>query len=463
MFEFELIVIGSGPAGQKAAIAAAKMGKRVAVVEKTDLVGGMCISQGTIPSKTLREAVLYLTGTRQREIYGASYRVKEKITMADLMLRTGHVIRNEIQVVRDQLQRNDVEIVVGTAAFVDCHHVLVTSEHGSRTLEADYILIAVGTYPSQPPGIEFNGVNILNSDDLLKIRHLPKSLTVVGAGIIGAEYATMFQALGVKVTLVDGREHPLDYVDDEIKDVLLYHMRDEGIVTRFSEQITNIETAVDAAGNGRVFLQTDTGKRFHADNVLFAAGRQGNTKDLNLAAVGLEPDARGRLTVDQFYRTKADNIYAAGDVIGFPSLASTSMEQGRLAACHAFGAAMCHMPETLPYGIYTVPEISYVGPPERTLTAQKIPFETGIAQYRELARGQIIGDSRGILKIIFHRDSHKVLAVHILGEGATELIHIGQAVMALGGTLEYFRDVVFNYPTLAEGYKVAALNGVNKL
>ena len=459
MAEFDLVVIGSGPAGQKAAIAATKLGKRVAIVEKTDMVGGTCISQGTIPSKTLREAVLYLAGTSQREIFGASYRVKDKITMADLMLRTGHVIRNEIQVVRNQLQRNDVEVVVGSASFIDAHRIMVTGEDTMRVLETDKVVIACGTYPAQPPGVEFNGTNVLNSDDLLKIRNLPKTMTVVGAGVIGTEYATMFQVLGVRLTLVDGRDRPLDYVDDEIEDVLMYHMRDEGIIMRFGEQITNIT----ALPEGRVRLQTNTGKELTSDCVLFAAGRQGNTQPLNLAAAGLEADARGRIKVDEHYRTAVENIYAAGDVIGFPSLASTSMEQGRLAASHAFGLVTGHVSSTLPFGIYTVPEISMVGPTEQKLTEQKVPFETGRARYRELARGQIIGDSRGILKIIFHRETRKLLAVHILGEGATELIHIGQAVMAHNGSVEYFRDAVFNYPTLAEAYKVAAHNGLNKL
>lgn len=460
MADFDLVVIGSGPAGQKASIAATKLGKRVAIVEKTDMVGGTCISQGTIPSKTLREAVLYLAGTSQREIYGASYRVKDKITMADLMLRTGHVIRNEIQVVRNQLQRNDVEVAIGSASFIDAHRIMVTGRDTMRVLETDKVIIACGTYPAQPPGVEFNGKNVLNSDDLLKIRDLPKTMTVVGAGVIGTEYATMFQVLGVRVTLVDGRDRPLDYVDDEIEDVLMYHMRDEGIIMRFGEQITNIASTPE----GRVHLDTHTGKQLTSDCVLFAAGRQGNTSTLNLEAAGLTCDERGRIKVDDHYRTCVENIYAVGDVIGFPSLASTSMEQGRMAANHAFGNPMTgHTQSQLPYGIYTVPEISMVGPTEQELTEQKVPFETGRARYRELARGQIIGDSRGILKIIFHRETRKLLAVHILGEGATELIHIGQAVMAHNGSVEYFRDAVFNYPTLAEAYKVAAHNGLNKL
>jgi NAD(P) transhydrogenase len=459
MPEYDMVVIGSGPAGQKAAIAASKLGKRAVVVEKTEMVGGTCISQGTIPSKTLREAVLYLAGIRQREIYGASYRVKDKITMADLMLRTGVVIRNEIEVVRNQLQRNDVETVVGTASFIDAHRIMVTGQDTMRVLEADKVVVAVGTYPAHPPGIEFNGTTILNSDDLLKIKMLPKNLTVVGAGIIGTEYGTMFQVLGVRVTLIDGRTRPLDFLDHEIEDVLMYHMRDAGIIMRLGEKVSNI----DATPEGRVRLHTESGKEMGADFVMFAAGRQGSTDGLNLAAAGLQADERGRLAVNENYQTAVENIYAAGDVIGFPMLASTSMEQGRMAASHAFGVATCHIAETLPFGVYTVPEISYVGPTEQKLTEQKVPFETGIARYRELARGQIIGDYRGMLKLIFHRETHKVLAVHILGEGATELVHIGQAVMALGGTMEYFRDAVFNYPTLAEGYKVAALNGLNKL
>jgi len=350
--------------------------------------------------------------------------------------------------------------VSGTAAFIDPHRLMVTGQDTMRVLETDKVVIAVGTHPAEPPGVSFNGTNVLNSDDLLKLKVLPKTLTVVGAGVIGTEYATMFQVLGVRVTLVDGRQRPLDYVDHEIEDVLIYHMRDEGITMRFGETIKSLEERPD----GRVQLHTDSGKEFAADCVMFAAGRQGNTEALNLMAVGLEADSRGRMKVDENYRTAVDNIYAAGDVIGFPSLASTSMEQGRLAANHAFGNNHnCQISKTLPYGIFTVPEISYVGPTEQQLTEQRVPFETGLARYRELARGQIIGDCRGILKIIFHRETRQLLAVHILGEGATELIHIGQAVLALGGSAEYFRDAVFNYPTLAEGYKVAAHNGLNKL
>lgn len=459
MAEYDLVVIGSGPAGQKAAIAASKLGKRVAIVERHDLLGGVCINQGTIPSKTLREAVLYLTGVRQREIYGASYRVKERITMDDLMFRTQRVIQNEIQVVRDQLRRNDVEIVVGNACLVDPHRIMVSSESMMRVLESDFMVIATGTRPARPHGIEFNDGNIVDSDGLLKMKLLPKNAVIVGAGVIGVEYATIFQALGVRVALMDSRQRPLEFVDAEIAEDLLFHMRDGGMVIRFGETVARIESSEDS----RVRILTASGKEMKTDFVMFAAGRQGATADLNLAAVGLEPDSRGRIKVDDHYRTEVENIYAVGDVIGFPSLASTSMEQGRLAATHAFGMPACAMRHLLPFGIYTIPEMSMVGPTEQQLTEQNVPYETGVAHYRELARGQIIGDVHGLLKIIFHRETRQVLAVHILGEGATELVHIGQAVMAFKGTVDYFRDTVFNYPTLAEGYKVAALNGLNKL
>lgn len=459
MPEYDLVAIGSGPAGQKAAIAAAKLGKRAAVVERTSIVGGVCLNQGTIPSKTLREAVLYLTGARQREIYGASYRVKDKITMEDLMFRTQRVIQNEVQVVRDQLQRNDVEILTGTGCFIDPHRIMITCQDSMRVVETDKVVIAVGTHPARTPGIEFNDCTIVDSDGLLKLKTLPKTAAIVGAGVIGSEYATVFQSLGVRISLLDSRPHPLDFVDQEIADALLFHMRDQGMVLRFGETVSKI--APEASGRVRIVMQS--GKELLSDFVMFAAGRQGATADLNLGAIGLEADSRGRIKVDEYYRTSVENVYAVGDVIGFPSLASTSMEQGRLAACHAFGIPSRSMPHLLPYGIYTVPEISMVGPTEQQLTEQNVPYETGVARYRELARGQIIGDLNGLLKVIFHRETRKLLAVHILGEGATELVHIGQAVMAFNGTVDYFRDAVFNYPTLAEGYKVAALNGLNKL
>ncbi|HYM70622.1 MAG TPA: Si-specific NAD(P)(+) transhydrogenase [bacterium] len=459
MSEYQLVVLGSGPAGQRAAIAAAKMGKHVAVVERNADVGGGCLHQGTIPSKTLREAVAYLSGIRQRQVYGAAYRVKEQITINDLTFRTQRVIENEVNIVRDQLIRNRVDVVAGTASFMDAHRILVSTPDGQRILQTQKTVIAVGTTPGRPAGIEFDDRRIIDSDGLLRLQELPRSMTFVGAGVVGLEYATIFQVLGVQVTLVDGRRRPLDFVDDEIEDALYYHMRDEGITLRFGEKVSGVRPT----DNGRVLVELESGKTFTTDSLMFSAGRQGASADLNLESIGIHPDARGRLKVDQYFRTEIEDVYAAGDIIGFPSLASTSMEQGRLAALHAFGADAAPLPPNLPYGMYTIPEIAMTGPTERLLTEQSVPYEVGIAPFRELSRVQISGGRSGILKLLFDRHTLKLLAVHIIGQNATELVHIGQTLIDHDGTVTYLRDAVFNYPTLAEAYKVAALNGLNRL
>jgi NAD(P) transhydrogenase len=459
MSNYDLVVIGSGPAGQKAAICAAKNGKRSAIVEKSLPVGGVCLHQGTIPSKTLRQAVIYLAGLGQRELYGASYRVKDRISIEDLSYRTQRVIEQETNVVRDQLLRNYVDIISGTARFLSPQNIEVVQDDEIRKLKAEKVIIAVGSKPARPPNIQFDDRTVIDSDGLLKLHQIPHDLCVVGAGIIGAEYATFFQALGTRVTLIDGRERPLDFVDNEIEDALIYHLRDAGMTIRFGETVSQ----VSRNSSGRIEICLQSGKETTAEALLFSAGRMGATDVLQLEKVGLQADERGRLKVDQFYQTSVPNIYAVGDVVGFPTLASSAMEEGRIAACHAFGIPAAPMTSLLPYGVYTIPEISMVGPTEEDLTKQAIPYETGLARYRELARGQIMGQTKGLLKILFHRENLKLLAVHILGEQATELVHIGQAVMALNGTIEYFREAVFNYPTLAEAYKVAALNGFNKL
>ncbi|MDA2930637.1 Si-specific NAD(P)(+) transhydrogenase [Acidobacteria bacterium AH-259-O06] len=459
MNQYDLVVIGSGPAGQKAAIAAAKLRKKVAVVERQRVVGGECLQKGTIPSKTLREAAMYLTGARQRELYGEAYRVKDRIKVEDLKFRTQRVIEKETDVIRDQLLRNYVDIIWGTACFSDAHKIVVTDPQQTRTLESDKFILAVGSKPARPTGIDFANPNIIDSDTLFTLKEIPRSMAIVGSGIIGVEYATILQQVGVRVTLIDSRKRPLDYLDDEIEDALTYHMRSEGVILRYGETVCGVKPTADNVVN--VYLES--GKQVVADVVLFAAGRVGATSGLNLEAIGLRPDNRGRLKVDETYRTKAENIYAVGDVIGFPSLASTSMEQGRIAACNAFDVATGKFTNLLPLGIYAIPEIASVGPSEEQLTDQAVPYETGVARFRELARAQIMGCSTGMLKIAFQRENLKVLAVHIMGESATELVHIGHAVMALDGTIEFFRDAVFNYPTLAEAYKVAALDGINKV
>ena len=457
--DYDLVVIGSGPAGQKAAISAAKLGKRVAIVERNFTVGGACLHKGTIPSKTLREAVSYLSGVRQRDLYGAAYRVKDKITIEDLSFRTQRVIEREVNTIRDQLLRNYVDIVGGLGCFIDPTKILVKSDEGTRILTADRIILAVGTRPSRPADIEFDDRRVVDSDGLLKLPEIPRSMTFVGAGIVGCEYATIFRTMGVRVTLIDGRQRPLEFVDNEIEDALYYHMRDEGITLRFGEKVS----AVQMHDGERVRILMESGKEMSTDSLMFAAGREGASKSLNLEGIGLATDDRGRIKVDERFQTSIPHIYAVGDIIGFPSLASTSMEQGRIAAMYAFGVNATKMPERLPFGIYTIPEIAMVGPAEQELTEKSVPYETGVARFRELSRVQISGGSVGVLKLVFHRETRKLLGVHILGEQATELVHIGQAVIDHGGSVEYFRDTVFNYPTLAEAYKVAALDGLNKL
>ena len=454
-YDYELLVIGSGPAGQKAAIQGAKLGHRVALVERREL-GGVSVNWGTIPSKTLREAIVYLTGMSQRSTYGESYRVKEVITMDDLRLRTKQVIDREIDVVRNQLMRNHVQIIGGSARFVDPHTVSVTAD-GEKPVTAERIVIASGTRPARPPAVEFDDRTILDSDGLLKLEQVPASTVVVGAGVVGIEYASMFAALGVKVTVVEQRPRLLDFCDVQITEGLQYHLRDLGVIFRFGEEVT----AVDRHGDA-VVTHLASGKRIASDVVLYAAGRQGETEDLALENAGLEADERGRIAVGPDYRTAVDHIYAAGDVIGGPALAATSMEQGRVAAAHAFGEE-AQMSELLPIGIYTIPEISYVGRHEEDLTAAAVPYEVGISRYRELARGHILGDTYGMLKLLVSLEDHKLLGVHVVGTNATEVVHIGQMVMALGGTVDHLVDAVFNYPTLAESYKVAALDARNRM
>jgi NAD(P) transhydrogenase len=455
--EYELLVIGSGPAGQKAAIQAAKLDRRVAVVERQQL-GGVSVNRGTIPSKTLRETIVYLTGLSQRAAYGESYRVKEEITVEDLRVRTRQVIEREVDIVRHQLMRNHVHVVDGTARFVDPYTVAVTGDGEERRLRAERIVIATGTRPARPPEVEFDERTILDSDGLLLIEEIPSSVVVVGAGVIGMEYASMFAAIGAKVTVVEKRARLLDFCDAQITEGLQYHLRDLGVVFRLGEEVTAVEQH-----GGAALTHLASGKRIPADIMLFAAGRQGETEDLGLEAAGLETDERGRISVGPDFRTAVDHIYAAGDVIGWPSLAATSMEQGRLAAANAFDYEVASMNELLPFGIYTIPEISFAGRTEEELTAAAIPYEVGISRYRELARGQILGDSYGMLKLLVSPDDRAVLGVHVLGTHATEVVHIGQAVMGLGGTVDYLVDAVFNYPTLAESYKVAALDAKNKL
>src|SRR5579859_1699277 len=455
----DLLVIGSGPGGQKAAIAAAKLERRVIMVERPGMIGGVCLNTGTIPSKTLREAVLYLTGAGQREMYGQSYRVKDDITIADMTARTQHVVGREIDVVRSQLSRNRIRVLSGTAAFVDPNTVEVTDDNDrSRRITAKNIVIATGTRPARPDSVEFDGRTVIDSDGVLQLEQVPRSMVVCGAGVIGIEYASMFAALGTKVTVVERRDRMLEFCDLEVVEALKYHLRDLAVTFRFGETVASVESRPQGA-----IATLKSGKKIPADVVMYSAGRQGMSEELRLDAAGLAADERGRIVVDEYYRTCVPHIYAVGDIIGFPALAATSMEQGRLAAYHACGEPLAAGAQSPPIGIYSLPEISFIGRTEDQLTADNVPFEVGVSRYRELARGQIIGDSYGVLKLLVSLEDRTLLGVHVFGTGATELVHIGQAVMGCGGTVDYLVDAVFNYPTLAESYKVAALDATNKM
>jgi NAD(P) transhydrogenase len=459
MAHYDMLVIGTGPAGQKAAIQAAKLGKRVGIIERKEVVGGVCTNTGTIPSKSLREAVLYLSGFRQRSLYGAGYRLKQTITIEDLAFRANHVIKNEIQIVQNQMVRNRVDLIYGTASFLDPHRLAIRQATETIDHTADYIVIAVGTEPARPVEIPFDLDTIIDTDGLLTLKRIPTSMVIVGGGVIGTEYASILATMGVPVILIDKRPRLLEFVDAQIIDALQQQMKEIGVTLYHEEEVVSIEKEPD----GQVKVSLQHAKPITATTLMYAIGREGTTKGLNLEAVGITPDERGRVRVNEHFQTLVPHIYAAGDIIGFPALASTSMQQGRHASCHAFGAPDRTDTELLPYGIYAIPEISMVGRNEEDLQRADIPYGMGIARYREIARGQLIGDEFGMLKLLFHRQTRELLGVHAIGEGATELIHIGQAVMAYRGRIEYFIDTVFNYPTLAECYKVAALDGVNRM
>jgi len=460
-YDYDMLVVGTGPAGQKAAIAAAKAGHRVAIVERKAVVGGVCINTGTIPSKSLREAVLYLSGWREHTFYGASYAVKHDITITDLLVRCDYVIKHELDVIQHQMYRNEVEVLRATASFVDPHTIelIMLDGTGNRRLSAAYIIVASGTDAAQPHDCTVDNISIFTSDAILGLDRIPRTLAVIGAGVIGCEYASMFAALGVRVTLVDARSTLLSFLDEEIADALTFHLRSINVVLRLGETVSHMERKED----GHVATHLKSGKHLVTEKALYSVGRVGATSALNLQAAGLAADDRGRLAVNEHYQTSVPHIYAVGDVVGFPALASTSMEQGRIAASHAFGLPTASVPALFPYGIYSIPEISMVGRTEAELTNAGIPYEVGKASYKEIARGQIIGDQVGMLKLIFHSDTRQLLGVHIIGEGASELVHIGQAVLSFGGTTDYFINTVFNYPTLAECYKVAAFDALNRM
>ena len=461
MDTFDLIVIGSGPAGRRAAIQAAKLGKAVLVVENRLRVGGVSVHTGTIPSKTLRETVLNLSGWRERGFYGLAYRVKKEIEGKDLGARLRMTLDHEIDVLEHQFARNGVRTVAGRARFVGPHRIAIGNGHDGETeYEAERFVIAVGTAPYRPKHIPFNQTNVFDSDDVASDPRVPRSLTVVGAGVIGIEYATIFSALDVPVTLVEPRENFLEFIDREIIDEFVHELRKRGMQLRLGVKVEKVE--VDVAGFAVSSLSD--GRQIRTEALLYCAGRVGATAALELEACGLTSDDRGRLAVDpKTFQTAVPHIYAAGDVIGFPSLASTSMEQGRIAACHAFGAPMPPAPEYFPYGIYAVPEISTVGLTEQQIKAKGVAYECGVARFRETSRGHIMGLQSGMMKLLFSLDDRKLMGCHIIGEGATELVHIGQAVLNLGGTVDYFVENTFNYPTLAEAYKIAALDAFNRM
>jgi len=464
MRHFDLAVIGTGPAGQKAAIQGAKLGKKIVIIEKNNVLGGAAINNGTIPSKALREAVMHLTGVEHRGLFGEMARAKRNITIADLIYISKQVIAHELALIRDHFDRNGIELIWGAARFDDENVLYIDRPDDFEAFSAEKFLIGTGTRPAMPPSVPFNAQTIFTSDGLLALETLPKTMIVVGGGVIGTEYACMMATLGVKVILVEGKREVLGFLDTEITEAFQYQMRRAGITLRLGEKVAKIEeVSGNGAGGTLVEATLESGKKLRAQTLLYAVGRQGTTKALTLEKAGLIADDRERLKVNEFYQTAVPHIYAAGDVIGFPALASTAMEQGRLAACHAFGVETRSMPELFPYGIYSIPEISMVGKTEAQLTDAGIPYEAGIAQYRELARGQLLGDNDGMLKLLIHQEDHRILGVHAIGTNATELIHIGQTVMAFNGTVDFFINNVFNFPTLAEAYKVAALNGLNKL
>lgn len=459
MRKCDLLVVGSGPAGQHAAIQAAKLGKSVILVERRSSVGGVTVHTGTIPSKTLREAILYLTGWRQREIYGHDYRLKQSITVDDLAQRLQFSIQHEVAVIQNQLRRNGVEIVTGEASFADPAVVEVTDRDGGVTpYQAKKIFLATGTHPRRPENIPFDDRIVIDSDGVFRMTSIPRSLIVYGAGVIGVEYASMFNALDIDITLINEHDRMLPFVDSDVMDEFSRHMRDCGMHLLLGEKLEGLEVTDDG-----VTATLTSGRSAHAQGFLFTAGRIGSTSMLKLENAGLATNDRHQLEVNKHFQTAVPHIYAGGDLIGFPSLASTSMEQGRLAACHAFNEPCNKTPKHFPYGIYSVPEISMIGRTEQDLVSEGIAFEAGIARLQETARGQIMGLDEGLLKLLVATDDHRILGVHIFGEGATDLIHIGQAALILNGTLEYFVENVFNYPTLAEAYKIAALDAWNRI
>ena len=458
--QFDMLVIGSGPAGRRAAVQSAKLGKSVLVVDRGRRLGGVSVHTGTIPSKTLRETVLNLSGWRERGFYGRSYRVKQNIVASDLISRLHKTLDHEVEVLQHQFMRNNVTNMHAAAKFLGPNRALLTCENGDISeVQFDKALISVGTVPHRPTSIPFDGKRVFDSDEFLDIMVLPRTLIVIGGGVIGVEYATIFSALDVPVTLIEPRETILDFVDRELVDDLVHQMRERGMNVRLGCTVKEIKVS-----DTGVEVRLSDERVLKSDMLLYAAGRDGAVGSLGLETIGIAYDKRGRIKVDpETFQTSVPNIYAAGDIIGFPSLASTSMEQGRVAACHAHDVSLPPPPNTFPYGIYAVPEISTVGLTEEQVRASGETYECGLARFRETSRGHIMGVNNGFLKLIFSIHSRRLLGAHIIGEGATELIHIGQAVINLGGTVDFFVNNTFNYPTLAEAYKIAGLDAWNRM
>lgn len=454
MTRYDLVVIGAGPAGHHAAIQGAKLDRSVAVVEAAPAVGGAGLTTGTVPSKALREVALACVrargGAAAGEVWGD--------LVQEMMARCRQVVRTEVEVYRAQFARNRVDVLHGRASFADDHHIRLDGPDGHRILEAGVVVIATGTVPARSDAVPVDGDRVLDTDSILGLGRLPRSMLVVGGGVVGVEYACLFAAVGVAVTVVDQRPRLLEFADGEFAEALAYRMRDVGTALRLGEEVERVTR--ESRG---VLATLRSRKELGADVLLYAVGRHGNTAGLNLAAIGLEPDARGRIPVDATFRTRVPNVYAVGDVVGSPGLASVAMEQGREAVRHAFDRPPPSVPRPAPLGVYTIPELALVGQTEEALTAAGVPYEVGLARYREIARGPIMGDTAGRLKLLCHRETRELLGVHIIGEGAAELVHVGQAVLAFGGTIDYFLEHVFNYPTLAECYKVAALAAANRL
>lgn len=457
---YEFIVIGSGPAGKSAAIQASKLGKRVMLVEKTQIVGGVTVHTGTIPSKILRETVLFLSGWQQRGLYARNYKVKDRITAEDLTQRLQSTLSKEVEIIQQQLKRNNIDIAYGHARFVDAQKISVEDHNGHSTeYEADKFLICVGSKTRRPDNVPFDGESIIDSDEIINMNRIPDKLLVVGAGVIGLEYATIYKALDIEVTILESKSSILEFAEKDIVDELVSHLHDSNIKLRLDEALVSI----DKRDDNMVICRLQSGQSICVDTVLFAVGRQGVAGDLSLQKVGIEVDCQGQIQVNDNYQTSQPHIYGAGDVIGYPGLTSTSMEQGRLAACHAFGQEVNCRPDLFPYGIYALPEMSMVGLTEKQCRQRGISFEVGVGKFKDTARGQIMGLREGILKMIFCKETQRLLGVHIIGEAATEMVHIGQAVIALNGTLDYFMQTVFNYPTLAEVYKAAALDASRRM